>query len=194
MPGIEHQRFEDAEDAMSGFLPDLLYAALAAAVAVFIIWPNRLTSKIVSAVVVNRPIETVFDYVTTPANWPDWHPASRGVSGATDHSLDVGEEVGESFVAAGRPGDCVWKVTRREPPNLWAITTRVGDMGADITYRLTAEAGATRFERTMDYWTSGVMLGLLDIAVMRRRNRAESEQALLQLKARLEALPAEAES
>lgn len=174
---------------MTGFLLVLLYVALAAAGAAFVMWPNRLESKIVSTVVVSRPIEAVFDYATTPANWPDWHPASRGVSGATDHSLEVGEEVAESFVAAGRPGSCVWKVTRREAPTLWTIATRVGDMGAEITYRLSAEGGATRFERMMEYWTSGMLLGLLDILVMRGRNRRESEEALLRLKERIEALP-----
>ena len=72
---------------------------------------------------ISRPIDKVFDYVATPANWPQWHPASRAVSGTADHSLLVGEEVTEDFIAGGREGSCVWRVIKREPPHLWAITT-----------------------------------------------------------------------
>src|SRR4051812_35507286 len=31
------------------------------------------------------PIEEVFDFLTTPANWPRWHPSSLKVTGAADH-------------------------------------------------------------------------------------------------------------
>ncbi len=47
---------------------------------------------ILTTVAIPRPIETVFDYVTTPATWPMWHPSSEGVRGAIDHSLQVGEQ------------------------------------------------------------------------------------------------------
>jgi uncharacterized protein YndB with AHSA1/START domain len=39
-------------------------------------------TQIVVAINIHRPIGAVFDYVTTPANWPAWHPASRAVSGS----------------------------------------------------------------------------------------------------------------
>ena len=56
-------------------------------------------TRIVVGTNISHPIETVFDDATTPANWPEWHPASHAVSGAVDHSLLVGEEVQEDFVA-----------------------------------------------------------------------------------------------
>ena len=80
-------------------------------------------TRIVTAVSIRRPIEEAFDYVTTPANWPNWHPASRAVRGTVDHSLLVGEQVTEDFVVAGRAGSCVWQVTKRAAPNLWTIAT-----------------------------------------------------------------------
>jgi Polyketide cyclase / dehydrase and lipid transport len=80
-------------------------------------------TQIVVAINIHRPIGAVFDYVTTPANWPAWHPASRAVSGSVDHSLLIGEQVTEEFVVGGRHGSCVWQVTQREMPYLWTITT-----------------------------------------------------------------------
>src|SRR5438045_2342634 len=47
-------------------------------------------TRIVVAINIHRPIGAVFDYITTPANWPAWHPASRAVSGSVDHSLLIG--------------------------------------------------------------------------------------------------------
>jgi membrane-bound lytic murein transglycosylase B len=44
-------------------------------------------------VFIHRDIADVFDLLTTPKNWPEWHPASISVAGATDHSLAIGEGV-----------------------------------------------------------------------------------------------------
>lgn len=94
--------------------------------------------RIVAAISIHSPIGAVFDYITTPENWPAWHPASSAVHGSADHSLLISEEVTEEFVAGGRQGSCVWQVTRREAPYLWKITTATPQVRAEITYRLTA--------------------------------------------------------
>jgi len=84
-------------------------------------WPDADESRIVSAVAIARPPQVVYAFVTTPENWPKWHPASRAVSGAVDHSLATGEKVTEDVVIAGRPGRVVWTVTKRDAPAQWAI-------------------------------------------------------------------------
>ena len=46
-----------------------------------------------------RDPQTVYDYVTTPAHWIEWHPSTRKVTGpAAGHSLEIGEEVIEDAV------------------------------------------------------------------------------------------------
>ena len=40
-------------------------------------------TQIYTTIQIQTPIQRVFDYVTTPGNWPVWHPSSLGVSGAT---------------------------------------------------------------------------------------------------------------
>jgi uncharacterized protein YndB with AHSA1/START domain len=143
-------------------------------------------TRIVVAINIHRPIGVVFDYVTTPANWPAWHPASRAVSGSADHSLLIGEQVTEEFVAGGRHGSCVWQVTQREIPYLWTITTSTPQVRAEITYRLKAQGEQTFFEREFTYATSGIWFWILDLLLMRRRMARESRIALEQLKERLE--------
>jgi Polyketide cyclase / dehydrase and lipid transport len=143
-------------------------------------------TQIVVAINIHRPIGVVFDYVTTPANWPAWHPASRAVSGSADHSLLIGEQVTEEFVAGGRHGSCIWQVTQREIPYLWTITTSTPQVRAEITYRLKAQGEQTFFEREFTYATSGIWFWILDFLLMRRRMARKSRIALEQLKERLE--------
>ena len=145
-------------------------------------------TRIVVAINIHRPIGAVFDYITTPANWPAWHPASRAVSGSVDHSLLIGEQVTEEFVAGGRHGSCVWQVTQREAPYLWTITTSTLQVRAEITYHLESQGENTHFERKFTYATSGIWLWILDFLLMRRRMRRESRIALEQLKERFERL------
>jgi len=144
-------------------------------------------TRVYKSVRIHTPIEQVFDYVTTPGNWPEWHPSSLGVSGATDHSLEPGEQVTEKYLVAGRRGSVVWTVRERAAPRRWVIDGQVvGGGGGTITYTLTPRDGATNFERDFVYAMPNALLALLDRLVLRRRVEAESAEALRRLKGVLE--------
>lgn len=146
-------------------------------------------TQIITSATIPCPIEVVFDYVTTPSHWPDWHPSSLGVSGATDHSLLVGEQVIERFLVAGRRGEVIWTVREREAPRRWVIdgviTTGSGGSGV-VSYDLRPRDGVTDFTRNFAYPLPNLALALVDALLVRRRIQAESEQATRQLKRRLE--------
>jgi uncharacterized protein YndB with AHSA1/START domain len=144
-------------------------------------------TRIYTTTRIHTPIDTVFDYVTTPGNWPAWHPSSLGVGGATDHSLEPGEQVTEEFQVAGRRGRVVWTVRERVAPRRWVIDGRVeGGGGGTITYTATPHADGTTFERELVYSAPNPLLRLLDRLVLRRRIEAESVEALRRLKDQLE--------
>ena len=144
-------------------------------------------STIRTVVQIERPKEVVYDYVTTPENWLQWHPSSVSLDGARDHSLQVGEQVTEKFMVAGRPGSVTWTVTERQRPDRWAIRGQVPGAGdGTITYRLSRNAVGTRFEREFRYQMSNWVLAALDWLVVRRRITSESALALQQLKRILE--------
>lgn len=135
-----------------------------------------------------RPVEEVFNYVTTPGHWPDWHPSSLGVTGATDHSLAVGEEVTEEFQVAGRRGKLTWRVTERDVPRAWAISGRVGAQGSGtVAYLLAPEGTGTLFTRVFTYEGNGPLFAIVNGLFYNRRVVAESAEALRRLKRRLEA-------
>src|SRR3712207_2235967 len=124
-------------------------------------------TRIRSRIQLHAPIEEVFDYVTTPGNWPTWHPSSLGVSGATDHSLEPGERVIEEYRVAGRYGRVTWTVREREAPRRWVIEGRTegGDDGK-IAYTLASHGDGTAFEREFVYSASNPLLALLDKLVL----------------------------
>jgi uncharacterized protein YndB with AHSA1/START domain len=144
-------------------------------------------TRIYTTIHIRKPIEQVFDYVTTPANWPRWHPSSLAVSGSTDHSLAVGEQVREEFRVAGRHGYVVWTVREREAPRRWSIEGQVeSGGGGTVSYTLSSDEAGTQFEREFVYALHHPLLRLLNWLVLRRRVQAESAEALRRLKQVLE--------
>jgi hypothetical protein len=145
-------------------------------------------TRIYTTTHIRQPIERVFDYVTTPGNWPAWHPSSLGVMGATDHSLEPGEQVTETFYVAWRRGQVVWTVRERAAPCRWLIEGQiVGSRNeGTITYLLKPQDNGTFLEREFTYAWPNPFLALLDRLILRRRVEVESAEALRRLKQVLE--------
>jgi uncharacterized protein YndB with AHSA1/START domain len=153
------------------------------------------TTRIHSSVSIDRNPDVVFAYVTTPDNWPKWHPSSLAVSGATDHPLDLGEQVTEDFLVAGRRGRVVWTVVEREAPERWIIAGEVGGRptGA-VTYTLESAGAGTRFDREFVYSSPTLLFAVLNRLSIRAKVERESAESVRRLKAVLEAGPASAAS
>lgn len=145
-------------------------------------------SYIYSVTHIRRPIQQIYDYITTPANWPRWHPSSLAISEAADYPLQVGEQVVEEFLVAGRYGQVVWTVRNCLPPYRWVIEGQIvgSQSGGIITYTLTPRLESVTFEREFSYRLSNPMLYLLDWLFLRRRIQVESDEALRRLKTVLE--------
>jgi len=144
-------------------------------------------TRVYSATVIQRPPDEVFNYVTTPGNWPRWHPSSLAVSGATDHSLALGEQVTEDFSVAGVTGRALWTVTLRQAPQQWAIDGKVEGGGSGrVTYKLTPDAHGTKFERELVYSSNNLLFVIVNTLKLRSRIEAESADALRRLKSVME--------
>jgi hypothetical protein len=162
---------------------------LAGVALLFMPLPQRTAfdTRIVTVAQFQRPATVVFDYVTTPAHWPTWHPSSLGVSGAVDHSLDIGEQATEAFRVAGRRGRAVWTVVARERPGQWSIEGTIGGRRAGtVTYSLISTEGGTRFQRVFMYRAPTLWFALLNRLLLRERIQAESDEAVRRLKRVLE--------
>lgn len=165
----------------------LLLCSIALICALLLPLPWQDITRIRTVVVIARPPAVVFDYVSTPANWPAWHPSSLGVSGATDHPLAPGERVNEIYLVSGRHGLVTWTVTARHRPSLWVIDGEFdGRKAGTLFYRLTPVAHGTRFEREFRYTSPTLLFAIVNLLTLRGQIEAESAQALLALKRELE--------
>src|SRR5688572_27363414 len=86
-------------------------------------------TRIVNAVQIDRPPADVFEYVTAPLNWPQWHPSSVSVDITTRRSLRIGERVREAIVVGGRPDHVLWVVREYDYPHRWVIEGRACAVG-----------------------------------------------------------------
>lgn len=161
---------------------------VAAVIAIsFAPFPVEDVTRIYTVVSIGKPNAAVFNYATTPANWPKWHPSSLHVSGATDHSLAVGEQVVEEYLVAGRHGHVTWTVVKRDASWRWVIEGEMeGRKVATITYTLTATAQGTLFERELTYRATPLWFSILNRLILRQRVEAESAEASQRLKLVLE--------
>jgi uncharacterized protein YndB with AHSA1/START domain len=167
-----------------------LLAAIGAAVvigSVAFLPVNAGATRIHSEVDIARSPHDVFSYVTTPANWPRWHPSSIAVTGDAGHPLTLGESVTEEFRVAGHHGFVTWQVVDREDDRRWRIEGRIdGQVSGTVTYALSETGGRTHFVRDFDYPSQTVLFAILNRVFIKSRVTAESEQAVSQLREVLE--------
>ena len=93
-------------------------------------------SSISNTIVIRCPIERVFDLVTTAQYWPQWHPATVGVSGAIEQPMQRGDKIRERARIGGAVAENEWTVVEHERPRRVVLQmpgTRLGDLR--ITYR-----------------------------------------------------------
>ena len=102
--------------------------------------------------VADRPIDAVFDVVTTARFWPEWHPATRGVEGDIDHPARLGDQIIEHVTIAGIQGSGTWTVVEHDRPHHLALETDLAFGHLRISYELTTvDGGRTRFQRDLDF-------------------------------------------
>lgn len=143
-----------------------------------------------------KPTPVVFDYVTTAANWPKWHPASmavKSIQGDVNNPGNIGDRIWESICVADRKVEIIWTVTKKDVPRLWQIRGEVGDglVIGTITYKLRASGhDATVYTRTFISEVNSRRLNLMYSLFIYRRIKEGSTRAVNQLKEKLELIDA----
>lgn len=135
---------------------------------------------------IDLPPRVVFDYVTTPALWSTWHPATAEVREVPNRPLVVGETALELIVVAGRRDWARWRVEACTAPWRWEISTDTDHGSAYITYRITPAGSGSRFHRTLEFRSKHWPWRALDSTLTRWLLVRQSKQALRRLKAVLE--------
>ncbi len=140
-----------------------------------------------------RAPDVVYDYVTQPWRWHEWHPNSRSAS-HSDTPLLPGSSFDE-VIAVQPLAPLPWTLRRQTRyvveqairPNLWQVRGQMGDGWLVIRYELQADGNGTRFDRTLTFETHGPTRLLMP--VLKRQMARMSALALANLSQKLTQLP-----
>ncbi len=107
------------------------------------------------SIIINRPIEDVFAYVTTPSNIPKWRPDVLEINGANG-SVAVGARFEELVNFMGRKSFTM-QVIEYQPNQREVIRAVAGpNVRPTQTFQLEATASGTRLSVSAQVRTSGL--------------------------------------
>ena len=129
---------------------------------------------------IQAPIEVIYDYVTQPDRWHEWHPTSLSADTGTTGSLPAGTRFTEIIDLLGVRVPMSYRVQiARRPSEFKTVFTSLAVDGS-IHYILQPHRDGTLFKRVLTYETE------LQLATLHARMIELSGIALDQLKHRLE--------
>jgi hypothetical protein len=134
---------------------------------------------------INRSVDAIFEYASTPRNDPTWVLASLRHEMLSPAPMRLGSITEEDVGFMGRRMRYVWEVTHYEPPTDFALRSVSGPLPATIRLRLEPiDGGATRLTLVGDAQLRGVF-GLV-APLMERVARRQVATQLRTLKELLE--------
>ena len=129
---------------------------------------------------IQAPIDAVYDYVTQPDRWHEWHPTSLGADTGTTGSLPAGARFTEMIDLLGVRVPMSYRVQIAGRPDEFKTVFTSLAVDGSIHYFLLPFHDGTLFKRVLTYETE------LQLASMHERMIELSAIALDQLRLRLE--------
>ena len=137
-------------------------------------------TRIEHSVVIERPVEDVWAYVSDPTNNTVWQGPVIEVDSLP--TIEVGTEVTEVMKFLGRRVETTWVVTEHEPMHRSAVETSSGPVQMRGSYLLEPVDGGTRFTMETDMDAHGFFkLAEPVFARMARRKAVSSCETLKEL-------------
>jgi len=137
-----------------------------------------------NSITINRPIEEVFEYVSTPENDPTWVPVSLRHQRTLPGPMRVGMTTQEDLKFLGRTSTDTWEVIEYEPPTVVSYRATSGlASGAVVRVRCEPVEGGTRLRHAVEYELRGIYFKALVPLLPRvmRRQLASMDRTLKKL-------------
>jgi carbon monoxide dehydrogenase subunit G len=141
-------------------------------------------------IVIDRPPEDVFEFVTTPEKDLEWISTAVERRREAEGPIDVGSKVRAVDKFLGRRIESTLEVTEHEPPNRSSIELR-GQINARGTYIVEPAGDGTRFRWSLeaDPGLGGLYLGRITDPLVTWVFRRRIQGDLRRLKSALESQP-----
>lgn len=143
-------------------------------------------AKVSASVVVNKPIQEVFEYAASPVNGPAFIPNLNENTNIQPEQPSLGQTFNWRFNMAGVDLKGQAEVTEYEAPHKVAIKT-TGDSNTTWIYKFQEENGGTRVSAEIDYeLVESALQKFTNRIVIDKLNQRTAEQMLENLKTILE--------
>lgn len=134
-------------------------------------------------ILIEAPVQKVYDYVSQPHRWHEWHPASLSADTANVGALKQGDRFSEKIRIYGQETEMSYQVLIASPPYEFKTAFTSALIDGTIHYRLEQRSDGTLFHRTLDYSIDKY------IATLKSGMLGLSKVALGNLKGTLETAP-----
>jgi carbon monoxide dehydrogenase subunit G len=104
---------------------------------------EHLMYKFEKSIVINRPQQEVFDYITDPAKGAEWQSGVSSGVWTSDDPPGVGSTFRSSARFLGRKMDSELEITEWDPPNRVSFKVASGPVPAEFTNTLEAQGDGT---------------------------------------------------
>ena len=130
-----------------------------------------------SSVVINQPVEIVFEYVANLENMPEIMPNVVKIDKRGLERLNEGDKVVETRMIRGRETEAELEITAFEKNKLFAYKSETNGLQSVYRYIFeSVEEGQTRASFEMDIKTSGIVMGLTKRFIVNMLKREDGNQ------------------
>ena len=144
------------------------------------------------SIIIERPIEEVFDLITTVKYWPEWHPSSLESWGQIETPAKLGDEATERVKIGAVGGEITWVVSQYNRPWLWEITATeiklplMSKGTTKIVYDLAQSEKGVLFVRTHHYQMPSALTRVYDRLRFHRKLDTDSGHGIVRIKEMVE--------
>jgi uncharacterized protein YndB with AHSA1/START domain len=113
-----------------------------------------------SSIVINRPVEEVFSYVTDAKNLSNWMSELVKADQASNGPMGLGTKINAVANVLGRQAESIQEVSKYELNRVFAIKSASGPVENEDEFTFEPDAGGTKVTRT----TKGEIAGFFKMA------------------------------
>ena len=137
------------------------------------------------SVVINRPVEEVFEFSTNPENEPLWNAGIQKSEITSEGPMGVGTKVRSVSLVLGRTAESTWKVTEYVVNRKKTVKSTSGPIPFESFAVFESIEGGTKLTFTFQAESGGI-LKLIDPVIVRMMKR-QTKNSFANLKELLEA-------
>jgi len=139
--------------------------------------------KIAKSIIINAPVDKVFNYVSNPKNMLEWHPNITKIRNVTGKGENLQwtwdyKMMGINFTGKAQVVASIICTELR--------IESTGDIESTWTFGFKPEAGGTCLDFEVDYTIPTPVLNSVNESIAIRRNERVTEMALANIKERME--------